>query len=114
MILVLDFGSQYTQLIARKLRELCVYSEVVSFDISAQAILDKKANGLILSGGPSSIYEEDAPLLAAGVLDLNIPILGICYGMQLLVNASGGEVLSCNSKEYGRSSLYLQSESIIQ
>src|SRR5210317_2363765 len=83
-ILVLDFGSQYTQLIARRVRESNVYSEIHPFNISFNKLKDLKPDGIILSGGPSSVYDDEAPLITPEVFDLGIPILGICYGMQLI------------------------------
>ena len=80
-ILILDFGSQYTQVIARRIRECQVYSEIVRFDISATEVDALKPNGIILSGGPASVYEEGAPQLDPGIFSLGIPVLGICYGM---------------------------------
>ena len=82
-IIILDFGSQYTQLIARKIRELNVFSEIHPFNISLNILKDEKIKGVILSGGPSSIYEENAPKISAEILEIDIPILGICYGLQL-------------------------------
>ena len=82
-ILILDFGSQYTQLIARRVREQKVYCEIVPFNISLEKI-DKNINGIILSGGPSSVFAKDAPLPDKRLFDLGIPILGICYGLQII------------------------------
>src|SRR5213078_3637656 len=79
-ILILDFGSQYTQVIARRIRELQVYSEIVRFDISANQIVDLEPNGLVLSGGPASVYDKGAPLGDPQIFSLGIPVLGICYG----------------------------------
>jgi GMP synthase (glutamine-hydrolysing) len=100
-ILVLDFGSQYTQLIARRLRELSVYSEVVPFNTPLDAIRAKGPAGLILSGGPSSVSDEGAPKCDAAVFDLDIPVLGICYGMQLMTEMLGGEVRRSGHREFG-------------
>src|SRR3989449_11720642 len=88
-ILILDFGSQYTQVIARRIRELQVYSEIVRFDISAAEIAKLKPNGIILSGGPASVYTERAPHTDREIFLLGIPILGICYGMQLMAHQLG-------------------------
>ncbi len=113
MIIVLDFGSQYSQLIARRIRECNVYSELVSHDISLEEIKQKNPEGIILSGGPSSVYDEQAPKFTEGLLDLGIPVFGICYGMQLIVDTLGGKVESHRAKrEYGKSYLKvdLQSE----
>src|SRR5438093_8496980 len=82
-ILVLDFGSQYTQLIARRIRELNVYCEILPFNTPLEKIKEKAPRGLILSGGPASVYEEGAPHCSPALLDLNLPVLGICYGFQL-------------------------------
>ena len=84
LILILDFGSQYTQLIARKVRELGVYCEIYPFNIGMDAIRAMSPRGIILSGGPSSINEENAPICEKAVFDLGIPVLGICYGLQLV------------------------------
>ena len=100
-ILVLDFGSQYTQLIARRLRELSVYSEVVPFNTSLSKLRDKNPVGLILSGGPSSVSDEGAPMCDAALFDLGIPVLGICYGMQLMTRTLGGEVRRSGNREFG-------------
>ena len=100
-ILVLDFGSQYTQLIARRLRELSIYSEIVSFKISAEEIAAKRPKGIILSGGPASLSEAGAPKCDLDVFDLDVPVLGICYGMQLLTNHYGGLVGGAAGREYG-------------
>lgn len=106
-VLVLNFGSQYVQLIARKVRELGVYSEIVPYTISKEEILEKKPCAIILSGGPYSVYEEDAPLPSFDIYNLNIPILGICYGLQALTYQLGGKVSKAQKREYGRSSLKL-------
>jgi GMP synthase (glutamine-hydrolysing) len=100
-ILVLDFGSQYTQLIARRVREASVYSEVVPFTISLEAVRRHAPRGLILSGGPDSVYEPGAPACDPGIFDLGIPILGVCYGMQLLAKELGGKVEPGAEREYG-------------
>ena len=91
-ILILDFGSQYTQLIARRLRELSVYTEIVPFDTSLESVKGRNLSGLILSGGPSSVSDVNAPHCDPGLLDLDVPILGICYGMQEMAHLLGGSV----------------------
>ena len=100
-IIVLDFGSQFTQLIARRLRELSVYSEVLPFDTPASEILRRKPAGIILSGGPKSVSEDGAPHCERAVFDAGVPILGICYGMQLMASAMGGEVAPAPHREFG-------------
>jgi GMP synthase (glutamine-hydrolysing) len=104
-ILVLDFGSQYAQLIARRVREQAVYCEIVRHDISLEAIQRRQPQGLILSGGPASVYEPNAPQCVPGLFDLGIPILGICYGMQLACQSLGGRVQGSSSREYGRAEI---------
>jgi GMP synthase (glutamine-hydrolysing) len=100
-ILVLDFGSQYTQLIARRIREANVYSEVVPFNVSVEAIRKQEPRGIILSGGPDSVYEKGAPACDGRIYDLGIPVLGVCYGMQLLAKDLGGKVIPGAEREYG-------------
>jgi GMP synthase (glutamine-hydrolysing) len=104
-ILVLDFGSQYAQLIARRVREQKVYCEIVRHDISPEQIARHRPSGLILSGGPSSVYSAGAPKCHPGLFDLGIPLLGICYGMQLICDHLGGKVESAHAREYGRANL---------
>jgi GMP synthase (glutamine-hydrolysing) len=101
-ILVLDFGSQYSQLIARRVREQNVYCEIVRHDISVARIREHAPKGLILSGGPSSVYERSAPRCVPDLFSLELPMLGICYGMQLACDALGGQVQSVRAREYGR------------
>ena len=101
-ILVLDFGSQYAQLIARRVREQEVYCEIVRHDITADRVRELAPKGLILSGGPSSVYEQGAPKCDPGIFNLGIPVLGICYGMQLACQALGGKIQNVTSREYGR------------
>ncbi|GAA1983105.1 glutamine-hydrolyzing GMP synthase [Microbacterium pumilum] len=100
-VLVVDFGAQYAQLIARRVREAGVYSEIVPHTASAGDIAAKDPVGIILSGGPSSVYEPGAPALDAGVFDLGVPTLGICYGFQVMAQALGGEVANTGLREYG-------------
>ncbi len=100
-VLILDFGSQYTQLIARKVRELGVYSEIVPFSISASRLKKEKPGALILSGGPQSVYEKGAPLADPKIFDLGLPLLGICYGLQLMGRQLGGRVAASSKREYG-------------
>ncbi|MEC9093359.1 MAG: glutamine-hydrolyzing GMP synthase [Planctomycetota bacterium] len=101
-VLVVDFGSQYAQLIARRVREANVYCEIVRHDLSAERIKELAPKGIILSGGPNSVYEDGAPLCDSEIFQLGIPILGICYGMQLACRALGGEVDNHPAREYGR------------
>jgi len=100
-ILILDFGSQYTQLIARRVREQKVFCEIVPYTISEKKIQSTRPKGLILSGGPSSVYAKGAPLPAKAIFDLGIPILGICYGLQILAHLLGGTVRKAFQREYG-------------
>jgi GMP synthase (glutamine-hydrolysing) len=101
MILILDFGSQYTQLIARRIRELHVYCEIHPYHLAAQEIRRRNPIGVVLSGGPASVYEVDAPMPAPEVFELGVPILGICYGMGVVALRFGGRVQSANQREYG-------------
>ena len=111
-ILILDFGSQYSELIARRIRETNVFSLVVSNCISIEEINDINPKGIILSGGPNSVYEQNAPKCGEKIFNLGIPILGICYGMQLMVKELGGSVISATKKaEYGRAPINIDKES---
>jgi GMP synthase (glutamine-hydrolysing) len=105
MIVILDFGSQYTQLIARRVREAKVYCEILPFRASLDEIRSKKATGLILSGGPSSVYAADAPRPDPGIWQLGLPVLGICYGMQLMTEHFGGRVKKAEHREYGHAEI---------
>src|SRR5438034_1952791 len=110
-ILILDFGSQYTQVIARRIRECQVYSEIVRFDTPAAEIAKLKPNGLILSGGPASVYDKGAPHPDPEIFSLGIPVLGICYGMQLMAHHLGGEVEFSQRREYGPGMLHITDSS---
>jgi len=105
-VLILDFGSQYTQLIARRVREANVYCEIYPCNVEFEKIKDFGAKGIILSGGPSSVYDEDAPKVSEEVYELGVPILGICYGHQLTGTYFGGAVAEADHREYGRAELY--------
>ncbi|MCX5906807.1 MAG: glutamine-hydrolyzing GMP synthase, partial [Deltaproteobacteria bacterium] len=109
-VLILDYGSQTTQLIARRVRECHVYCEIHPFSISLEKIKKFEPKGIILSGGPASVYEPGAPLNPPELFRLGIPTLGICYGMQLLTFALGGEVARSSKREYGRSELIIDDE----
>jgi len=106
-VIIVDYGSQVTQLIARRVREAGVYSEIHPCTIEAAALKALKPSALILSGGPSSVSDADAPGFSQAILDCKVPVLGICYGMQLLAHALGGQVVSSEDREYGRSGLEL-------
>ena len=110
-ILVLDFGSQYTQLIARRIREAQVYSQILPCTVPLATILAYRPQGIVLSGGPSSVYEKKAPSVPKELFDQGIPILGICYGMQLVTHLSGGEVAKSKHREYGRADLTIDDKS---
>ena len=110
-ILVLDFGSQYTQLIARRIREAQVYSQILPCTVPLATILAYRPQGIVLSGGPSSVYEKKAPSVPKELFDQGIPILGICYGMQLVTHLSGGEVAKSKHREYGRADLTIDDQS---
>jgi GMP synthase (glutamine-hydrolysing) len=107
-VFVLDFGSQYTQLIARKIRELGVYSEIYPFNIPFSHIKKENPNAIILSGGPQSVYEKDAPVVTEKVFQLGIPVLGVCYGLQSMALLLGGKVVPSKKKEYGFASLKIK------
>jgi len=104
-VIVLDFGSQYTQLIARKIRELGVFSEIFPFNTALSRVEKEAPGAVILSGGPQSVYEKDAPLPSAEIFKMGIPVLGICYGLQLMAHLMGGKVVPSKKREYGFASL---------
>ncbi|MDX1387415.1 MAG: glutamine-hydrolyzing GMP synthase, partial [bacterium] len=113
-ILILDFGSQYTQLIARRIREQGVYSEIHPFNFGIEKIKAFQANAIVLSGGPSSVLGGGAPTIEKEIFELGIPILGICYGLQLTAHLLGGKVLPSDKREYGRAKLeILEAEEIL-
>jgi len=107
MIAILDFGSQYSELIARRIRETQVYSEVLPYNTSAEKLLQSNIKGIILSGGPSSVYDEGAPQCDPKIFDLDIPVLGVCYGMQLMAKQLGGNVERADRGEYGKAELQI-------
>lgn len=107
IIIILDFGSQYSELIARRIRETEVYSEVLSYRTSAEQLQALNPKGIILSGGPSSVYDDGAPQCDPGIFALGVPILGVCYGMQLMVKQLGGRVEQAKRGEYGKASLQI-------
>ena len=110
-ILILDFGSQYTQVIARRIRECQVYSEIIRFDTPASEITAFKAKGLILSGGPASVYDKGAPQIDPKIFSLGVPVLGICYGLMLMANHLGGRVVFTGRREYGAGVLHIKNGS---
>jgi len=112
-VIVLDFGGQYNQLIARRVREAHVYAELLPYDVDVQRIKDKKPIGIIFTGGPKSVYEEGAPVCDTKVLELGIPILGICYGSQLISMKLGGHVASAPAGEYGKTEIQYDTSSIL-
>src|SRR5213593_2064924 len=110
-IVILDFGSQYTQVIARRIRECNVYCTIVKYNTPARKIARLHPKGLVLSGGPSSVYADKAPLPDKAIFELNVPILGICYGIQLLATYMGGKVEPGQKREYGKGSLTVKDRS---
>jgi GMP synthase (glutamine-hydrolysing) len=110
-ILILDFGSQYTQVIARRIRELQVYSEIVPFNVSAKQIAALAPNGIILSGGPASVYDNGAPQIHPEIFSVGVPVLGICYGLMLMAHHLGGQVVFTGRREYGPGTLRITSRS---
>jgi len=113
-ILIIDFGSQYTQLIARRVREAHVYCEIHPPSRSVAWIREWKPKGIILSGGPNSVYDENVPTADTKLLDTGLPILGLCYGMQLLAHLSGGKVIRANRREYGRADVKIRGGRLFQ
>jgi len=112
-ILILDFGSQYTQLIARRIREANVYSEIHSHSYTFDEIKKLNPSGIILSGGPMSVYDDDAPKLESKIFDLGIPILGVCYGLQLIAKNFNGKVEPAEDREYGKANIIIKNETKI-
>src|SRR5690606_30805565 len=110
-VLVVDFGAQYAQLIARRVREANVYSEIVPHTTPPEEILAKDPAAIILSGGPSSVYAEDAPGLDAAVVTSGVPVFGICYGFQAMSQVLGGQVARTGQREYGETRANISSES---
>jgi GMP synthase (glutamine-hydrolysing) len=113
-VLVLDFGAQYAQLIARRIRECNVFSEVVACDVDPETVRAHGARALILSGGPKSVYEPGAPALDPRLLELGIPVLGLCYGQQAMAQVLGVRVEATGAREYGRTSLRARPEGTLQ
>ena len=112
-VLILDFGGQYNQLIARRVRELSVYCEMVPYDISYREVVERNPQGIILTGGPASVHVENAPACDPRIFEMNVPVLGICYGMQLLAHTLGGQVRGGNHREYGRAQLAVTRDDLL-
>jgi GMP synthase (glutamine-hydrolysing) len=112
-VVVLDYGGQYSQLIARRLRECGVFSELLPHDVPIEEIVRRRPRGLVLSGGPASVYADGAPRLNRELLELGVPVMGICYGMQLLVHELGGRVEQADVGEFGRSDLHVREPGVL-
>ena len=110
-ILIIDFYGQYNQLIARRVRECNVYSEIVPFNTSIDKIKSKNPKGIIFTGGPASVFEENSPKCDKEIFNLGIPILGICYGMQLMTYLLGGKVQKADKREYGVTNVKINNSS---
>src|SRR5262245_43761446 len=108
LVLVVDFGAQYAQLIARRVRDQNVFCQLVRHDLSAERIRGLEPRGLILSGGPASVYEKGAPLCDPKIFELGVPVLGICYGMQLACQELGSKVVPTPTREFGRAHIKIQ------
>ena len=113
LILILDFGSQYTQLIARRIREQRVYCEIAPYNVELTTYRDQNLRGLVLSGGPASVLGDDSPRLPESFYDVNVPVLGICYGLQLMAHQLGGKLSRAVSREYGRAVLTVHDENVL-
>lgn len=113
MILVIDFGGQYNQLIARRVRECGVYCEIVPYTYTLEQIKAKNPKGIIFTGGPNSVYGDDTPKIDPGVFELGVPVLGICYGHQLMTQTLGGRVESADVREYGKTAVKLNKNNIL-
>ncbi len=113
LILVVDFGGQYNQLIARRVRENNVYCEIVPYTCSVEKIKKMNPKGLIFTGGPNSVYAPGAPKLEKEIFELGVPVLGICYGAQLMAHMFGGEVITPNVREYGKIEVDLNKDAVI-
>ncbi len=112
-VLVVDFGAQYSRLIARRVRELKVYSEIVPYDVAVEKIAERRPKGIILSGGPASVNIDDAPQCDPAIFELGVPILGICYGMQWMAHSLGGEVAASGLAEFGQTEMAAQTDSVL-
>ena len=112
-IVILDFGSQYTQLIARRIREFNVFSVVLPCTVSLEQVLALKPKGVILSGGPCSVYDADAPAADPAVLAMGLPVLGICYGLQFITHHMGGRVEPAPAREYGHAQVNVVAETAL-
>ena len=109
-VAILDFGSQYTHLIARRVRECGVYSEIVPYNIKARQLLKEAPKAIILSGGPASVTLRRAPLCDKDILNIGVPILGICYGAQLIAKVLSGKVTKARAREYGKTTLFVKTK----
>ena len=113
LVLVLDFGGQYNQLIARRVRECNVYAEVIPYTTSLEDIKAKNPKGIIFTGGPNSVYKEDSPSYDKSIFEIGVPILGICYGSQLMAYKLGGEVATAPVSEYGKTDVEVDTSSLL-
>jgi GMP synthase (glutamine-hydrolysing) len=112
-VIVLDFGSQYTQLIARRIREQNIFCEILPYNPDPESYRDKNLKGIVLSGGPSSVFDQNAPVCTGGVFKLGVPVLGICYGLQLIGRLFGGEVERSQRREYGKAFLHIDKSDVL-
>ena len=113
LVIVIDFGGQYNQLIARRVRESNVYCEIYSYKVDIEKIKSMHPKGIILTGGPNSCYEEDSPTYSKELFELGIPVLGLCYGAQLMQHVLGGKVERASVREYGKSELMVDNSSVL-
>lgn len=112
-VLVLDFGGQYNQLIVRRVRNLNVYAELLPADVSLERIKSYNPIGIIFTGGPNSVFAEDTPKISTEIYNLGVPVLGICYGMQLIAYQNGGTVVHATTREYGRQKIKYSDNSVL-